>query len=70
MLKTGMKCLIEGCHNGVAENMRGLCMKCYSDAKGLVDSGKTSWEDLEQMGLAFQPISKFRAAFNKKKEVR
>ncbi len=31
---------------------RGLCPSCYQTAIALVNSGETSWEKLEAMGLA------------------
>lgn len=31
---------------------RGLCKKCHDAAYYLVESGKTSWKELEDLGLA------------------
>lgn len=32
--------------------VRGLCPKCYSLLRARVDAGETTWEALEQAGLA------------------
>ena len=32
--------------------VRGLCPKCYSLLRGRVDSGETTWEELEESGMA------------------
>ena len=32
--------------------VRGLCPKCYSLLRARVDAGETTWEALEQSGLA------------------
>lgn len=45
-------CLTKNCRGFAAADCRGLCMKCYSQAKKLVQDGKTSWDELESMGLA------------------
>ena len=43
------RCMIERCH-GVAF-CRGLCNKCYKNAKAKVSAGMISWETLEEKGL-------------------
>ncbi len=47
------KCLTAGCNSQAAgsKDFRGLCMKCYSSAKKYVESGSTSWEELERLGM-------------------
>ena len=34
---------------------RGLCAPCYNDALRLVKQGKTTWEEMERLGLAKPP---------------
>ena len=34
------------------KNARGMCKKCYSQAMRLVFNGRTTWEELESLGLA------------------
>jgi len=66
-----MICLTPGCGKGAAAALkRGLCMKCHSEAKKQVNAGNTTWEQLEQMGLA-QPAeqeSTFARALKEKKQ--
>ena len=46
-------CLTPKCyHNAASPAYRGLCLVCYGKAKKLVAEKKTTWEELEQMGLA------------------
>jgi hypothetical protein len=48
-----MNCMTVGCKNDEAPALkRGLCMNCHSKAKKMIESGKTSWEELERLGLA------------------
>jgi hypothetical protein len=44
-------CLTPKCDHIAAADCRGLCLKCYSAAKKLVESNRTTWEDLENMNL-------------------
>jgi hypothetical protein len=37
---------------------RGLCPKCYNKAHHLVKTGQTTWEQLEQAGQAWPPVTK------------
>lgn len=60
-------CLALNCSKEPAVNCRGLCMKCYSAAKKLVTNGNTTWEALEEMGLAQRELTPLEIAFNKKK---
>jgi len=71
MDRTNRKCIVKQCD---ATNIsgRGLCMKCYYAARNLIRTGKTSWEELQRMGLARAPRAKLAAsplvvAFAKKK---
>ncbi len=45
-----LKCLTPECKGSKA--FKGLCSACYKDAKRLVDLKQTTWEELEEMGLA------------------
>lgn len=48
---------------------RGLCMSCYSKAKKAVESGQTTWDALEKMGLCRSyVIDPFTAAFEQAKQ--
>lgn len=44
-------CFVKTC-NGTSIVGRGLCSRCYPTARYLVRTGKTTWEELEKMGLA------------------
>lgn len=64
-----MKCIIEGCER--TSKTRGLCKTCYTSASNAVKRGKvTSWEFLEENGLALpaagQQQSTFSTALTKK----
>lgn len=65
------ECLIEGC-NSKAKS-RGLCVACYQTARQSVRTGKTTWADLEKVGLAkpstrkHNGVSAFAAAFERVK---
>lgn len=51
---------------------RGLCLVCYSGAKKMIETGKTTWDDLVAMGLALDKDGgdNFAQAFNKAMEGR
>ncbi|KKL82805.1 hypothetical protein LCGC14_1981110 [marine sediment metagenome] len=51
-----MKCLIDGC-DGVAKS-RGLCPICYGAANASIRIGRTTWKELENMGLSYKPQHK------------
>ena len=61
------KCLTEKCSAQAAPMRRGLCTRCYRSAKKLVESGQTTWAELDGMGLA-QSEDKFLVEFKKRKE--
>jgi hypothetical protein len=72
MAKTPSKttCLIRGCQNPVQG--RGLCKACHSSAAHLIRTGTTTWEELEELGLAIGKreslfIQAFQRVKNKKK---
>jgi len=48
-------CLIKGCDN--LAHTRGLCPKHYQKYVYRVKKGKTSWEELERLGLILPPKS-------------
>jgi hypothetical protein len=60
------QCLTPEC-NGQS-TYKGLCMKCYSEAKKLVEAGTTTWEALAEMGLADQGETKFARAFKQRQK--
>lgn len=62
-------CITEGCNKPAFVSGKGLCMTCYSRAKKMVVSGKTNWEELEEMEMV-EPTKpdKFTALFNKKRK--
>lgn len=61
-------CIIRGCGKPRAEALkRGLCMGCHGKAKKLIADGKTTWENLEQLGLCISAeLDPFTAAFKEK----
>ena len=44
------KCCIDGCKNDAVR--RGLCDACWRSANRAVNAEKTTWEKLEEQGLA------------------
>lgn len=59
-------CAIQNCPN--KRTTRGLCASCRREATQLVKAGKTTWEQLEEFGLAVDNVKKgglFRKAFKK-----
>lgn len=64
------KCLTKNCARQAAPSVkRGLCLPCYSRAKGMVESGTTSWNELVSLGLALpsDSVDPFTQAFNEAK---
>lgn len=47
--------------DGKRAHARGLCNACYVEAKRRVESGETTWEELEKAGLA-RPTSGNRSS--------
>jgi hypothetical protein len=45
-------CLIKGCTKSMKDSSRGLCVCHRAMAGAKVNSGKTTWEELESKGLA------------------
>ena len=48
-----VKCLVDGCDNEATA--RGLCKRCLAAAAQQVHRKKTSWVELERLGLALPP---------------
>lgn len=65
-----VKCLIPGCVNDGQSSYRGLCVKCYGQAKKAVEGGSVTWEYLEAKGLAApkQDASPFAKALDQAKK--
>lgn len=67
------KCLVKTClvSRATDPRYRGLCLRCYSSAKGLVAQGKATWDELVSMGLVLSdkgdPLTE---AFNEAKSKR
>jgi len=49
--RANQTCLVKQCA-AVGIVSRGLCQKCYYAARYLIREGKTSWEELQKLGLA------------------
>ena len=46
------RCLTKNCARSATAHSRGLCLVCYSRAKKAVADGKTTWDELVDLGLA------------------
>ena len=70
MAKTDGKCLCMACRDE-EEHARGLGENCYRAALRKVNAGETTWEELEELGLARAPYAtprtKFDAVYEKAK---
>lgn len=49
--RANQKCIVKRC-TVVGIVGRGLCQKCYYAARHLIREGKTSWEELQKLGLS------------------
>ena len=63
------KCIV--CGASSKRYYRGMCSRCYQSAQHAVKTGKTTWEEIEVLGLSEPAISAFgirggRSAFAKK----
>lgn len=56
-----LKCLTGLCRQDAAANCRGLCMKCYSSAKKAVERGEVTWDELVELGAAYEVPDAFKA---------
>ncbi len=63
-------CCNPKCKSTGAFSWKGLCGKCYKEAKQLVESGKTTWVELAGLKLCRIPESEtsFESAFLDAKE--
>jgi len=54
-----IRCLLDKCQRLAIPQpyARGLCLQCYSEAKKLVEGGKTTWDGLVRIGLARDTIA-------------
>lgn len=59
-------CLTPECQSEA--RWKGLCSSCYGQAKQLIDENKTTWEELQEMGLAQLKNKPFKEAFLKAKQ--
>jgi len=64
-MKNEIECVVKNCKE--VSKSRGLCRACYLSAHNVVNLGKTSWEQLEERGLALnnRKVSYFTREFNK-----
>ncbi len=60
-------CLTPDCKSKTAADCKGLCMRCYSTAKKMVEAGRTTWGQLEQLGLIEMGKDAFTKAFEQKR---
>jgi len=59
-------CLTLNC--GKKGEWKGLCRSCYGQALRLINTGKTTWEELQDLGLAAYSSKPFMVAFLRKKK--
>jgi hypothetical protein len=48
-------CLVPSCGKPNTRGSRGLCPRCRTLAAAEVNSGRTTWDELERLGLARPP---------------
>lgn len=65
MAETSGKCMTEKCDKEA--QWKGLCRSCYGQARQLIDSGETTWEELGNMGLVQLAEKPFKEAFRARK---
>lgn len=53
------KCIIPNCDSHVGRLSRGLCRRCYHNAIYAIKNNKTTWQNLEELGLAL-PCKKIK----------
>lgn len=63
------KCIIKNCARTCADvpTYRGLCLICYGKAKKAVAADQTTWQWLEEHGLALSADDAFNAALQEAK---
>lgn len=57
------KCMIPNC--GEKMMWKGLCNRCYGQAKYYIERGETTWSQLAAMGLCVTNSVPFKNAFEK-----
>lgn len=70
--KPKIRCRTASCHR-FAVNSKNLCASCYQNARSLVLDKKTTWQELEELGLCSpkaKKVTPFLAAFAKAKEAK
>lgn len=68
--KPKIRCRTASCHR-FAVNSKNLCASCYQNARSLVLDKKTTWQELEELGLCSpKRVTPFLAAFAKAKEAK
>ncbi len=55
-------CLVQDC--GREAKIRGLCSRCCTAARKAIKDGKTTWADLESLGLAKAPTHAPQGVFS------
>jgi hypothetical protein len=63
------KCMTTDCDREVYS--RGICRQCYVSARDLISGGKSTWDDMEKLGLVLPSRlnrSKFLNSFESKKK--
>lgn len=60
-----VKCLTPDCKED--RRWKGLCSSCYGQAKRLIETEETTWDELEKLGLAELPGKAFTKAFKRRK---
>jgi len=70
---TVTKCLVKDCDRHAVA--RGLCFPCYQVARTSVLLGKTTWEELQKLGLSTRVKTRriknaFMSAYDEKKSER
>lgn len=65
-----MQCCNPRCKGMGSPSLKGLCMKCYKEAKKIVEDGQASWEELAQLELCriAEDDASFAAALKRAKE--
>lgn len=58
-------CVTEGC--GKERKWKGLCSSCYGQARHLIDSNRTTWDELEELKLIIPDDKPFILQFKRVK---
>lgn len=63
-----MKCRTQTCQKPAGADCKGLCMKCYNEAKKKVEHGITSWDELADLGMIDIPKSEFEKDLERRRD--